>query len=637
MKSENPFVSVVITAHAEKPRWLERAVRSVVTQQDAPPFELIVIADKATEEVRAKCAELLAQEQIDRFEVCDAGDLGTARNLGVSMSTARFVCFLDGDDMFGCHWLRQAYDHARKLEEEGTKDFLLHPEFNVFFGAQNFMHRHISDDSPEFDAKDCVQYNPWSALAFAPKTVLERFPYRKAGDGIGYEDYMINMETLGAGVAHRVVPDSMHAIRMKLDQTSMAARYVSKDLVIPRMPLFDRRDLPDAKEQPEKRRSLPHKVYEQVAFAHGSVGERQLLLHPDMTIRQYPRSRCWQDIAFLRDAIGDAKHVVLVDTLQRGGAEKYGCDWAHAVASAGHKVVVIETEPAGESSSPWSDRAPEGSVLRWTLRTPGLTEEERIFALKRALIQADLTTVLVCNSKVGWGIVRVNPQPIARRVYAASFATIPIGPGMESCPPFFLREHSPNFRIITDNYPHADKLRAFDGTDAIVIPPKCDYAGPSKRSQITKKRLRVLWAGRGSPEKNPNVLPAVAALLEDKADIHVWGDVKAMNGPESLKYRGPFDGFASIDGAYDCYLMTSITEGMPNTALEAVMADLPVVGPKVGGIPEIATRTYSGNSPDDIARAILSAMSGTAVVVPKSIVELWRDGFANCVKELVSL
>jgi glycosyltransferase involved in cell wall biosynthesis len=629
MHEDAPRVSVIITAHAERPHWLRRAIRSVLTQQDAPDFELLIVCDKATQETEAAAFEFHDVPNVRNFSV-SYGDLGEARNHCVKIgpeegARGKYVAFLDGDDLFGARWLRQAYDYARAMPVEG---FVLHPEFNVFFGAQQFMHRHIGDDSPEHDAKDLLQFNAWSALAFAPRSVFERHPYERARDGFGYEDFQFNASTVGAGITHRCVPGSAHMIRMKDASESMAARYVRTNLAIPRQELFDRRDLPDAAPIDQTSRPLPPEVFQQVIHAHREIGERQLMLNPQMTIRRYPRQRTWNDQAWIRDQIGDAKHVVLVDNLVRGGAEKYAIDFAAAVGA-----VIIETSPS--ETGIWRERAKAAGVkvVSWTPQTKGISEEEACMAFQRAAIQAELRSLFVCNSRIGWALVHQNAQILAKRVLAASFAPVPQGNGIELCPPYFLKTIAPNLVIVTDNKAHAELVRDYNGAPVIVLPPKCDYTGPSKRKQIDTKRLRVLWAGRGTPEKNPGVLPAVAAILEDKADIHVWGDVRPLNGPENLKYRGPFDNFEAIDGTYDVYLMTSITEGCPNTAMEAVLAGIPVVAPEIGALPLLATMHYRGD-PTAIAQAIThSPQAYTAA--PKLLVQKWRDEFDGTARLIV--
>ncbi len=629
---KHPAISVVITVHAEKLEWITRAIASVERQIGAPEFEIIVVADAATSDVKDHARSLCEAAGHTYLETTFA-DLGSARNAGIQIATGKYIAILDGDDMLGYLWLKQAHHLAESI---GGDNFMIHPEYNVFFGAQAFFHRHISDNDPEFDARDQVQFNAWSALAFAPKAVFERFPYFKAENGFKYEDFVLNTRTLGAGVTHRIAPGSAHMIRLKLDNSSMAMRYVQANGVIPKMDLYDRRDLPNATKEPVASQNLSESVFKQVLFAHRELGEQQLLLNPSMTIRQYPRARCWDDQAFLRDSIGSAKHVVLVNDLVRGGAEKYGIDWAAALVAAGESVALVATTP---DTMAWAAKAASKGVrvVEWKRQVADLSKEEELYALQRGLIQCELKSLFVCNSTLGWGLLHANAQTLAEKVFAANFATIPQGMGFETCPAFWLKDIPPNLTIVTDNEAQAKKLRDYNGAPVVVIRPKCEYEGPSKRSQIEKKSIRVLWAGRGSPEKNAEILPAVADALGDKADIHVWGDVKPMNGPENLKYRGPFDGFASIDGSYDCYLLTSITEGMPNTAMEAVMAGLPVVGPNVGGLPEIASAIVPLD-PKAIAEAVLAEHkkdNDAAGDGARVSVEAWAHEFNHTVSDLV--
>jgi len=630
-----PAITAVVNAHAEKPQWLARAIQSAKTQVGAPECEIILVCDAVTKEI---------SDWLDATELGDVHiehiacrDLGTARNFAASIAKGKYISYLDGDDLWGYLWLKQAYEYAENMPHQR---FFLHPELNIFFGKEQMMHRHVSDDSPQFDAKGMVQYNEYSALAFAPLALIKEFPYMRAEHGLAYEDWCANVRTMGAGVNHRCVPKSAHMLRLKLDQTSLAARSGAKNGVIPRMELFDRRDLPNATAQPPERAAISDEQVKQIVFAHREIGERQLVLDPSMTIRQYPRQRCWDDQAFVRDGIGDAAHVVLVNELVRGGAEKYAIDWAAALQDAGEKVCIVETTP-GESV--WLKKAAAKGVrvVRW-FKQSNISQDEQLYALQRALIQCELKSLFVCNSNLGWGLVHSNAECLAEKVFAASFATIPMGMGFEMCPPFWIKEHAPNLTIITDNDAHAKKLRDYNGALVTVIHPKCDYAGPSKRSQIDKKHIRVLWAGRGTPEKNPEILPALAKELEGVADIHVWGDVAPMNGPENLKYRGPFDGFEAIDGSYDVYLLTSINEGMPNTAMEAVLAGLPVVGPSVGGIPDIASQTFAAMNLPTITKAIYMATSDVPVPLeinvgsPRAIVCRWRDAYGPTVASLVT-
>ena len=631
-------ISVVIPFHSEKKEWVERCIKSVLTQQNPPSFEIICALDRANDEV---LAVVLAQTD-PRIKVghVDFGDLGLTRNDAIRSAGGRYIALLDGDDLFGAEWLRQAYDYARAYRDntpEPTRDDLvLHPEYMVMLGADRFIHYCIGDDHPDYDERDMIQINLWSALAFAPKSVFDRFPYRAAKDGLGFEDHMFNCETLSAGIKHRCPPGSMHAIRLKRDNTSLAARSAAMNLQIPKFSIFDKRgQAPIAPMTVNQETQIPESVLKQTLFLHHNVGEYELALHPDMGVRRYPRQIYFEEHAMLRDQIGTAKHVVLIRRMIPGGAEKYAIDWAAALVDKGQEVVIVETEPEAADNT-WKKRARDAGVrlARW-IANPQWNEGQNQAAITRALIQADLDSVFVCNSPLGWGCIHGNAQVLAKKVFAASFAVIPFGIGFTNCPPFHLKNAPPNLTMITDNEAHAKKMRDHRNLKVQVVEPRCTYDGPSKRSTMSKERFRVLWAGRGTPEKRPDLLPSLAAALEGKADIHVWGDVKPMNGSENLKYRGPFDGFDKIDGSYDCYLMTSFMEGMPNTACEATLAHLPIVGPKVGGLPALTHDTYDKFDPLTVAQLVLEVCKKGSPQFAESAVKQWAESFGSKIGAMV--
>ncbi len=637
-------VSVIIPAHSET-KWLEKAVRSVVKQIEPPWFEIIIVADKAlietSETINRLQAMPLPMECNGGLRVItvDNEDLGLTRNDGVKAARGKHVAFLDADDLFGAKWLRQAYEHSKKFDDDA---WTLHPSFMVMFGVQSFIHKCFGMNDPEFDIKSTIQYNPWSALAYAPKKILERYPQEKAAGGYGFEDWMTHTLTLGEGVRHECVHDGVHMIRMKHDQSSLAFRTTQKRSALKSRKLFDRRDLPAAERVTAAQQQMPEEVFRQVLFAHHEVGERLLLLTGNEECRVYPREKIFDDQAWLRDQIGESKNVVLVQELLRGGAEKYALEYCKAL---GGDVVLVETEPG---RSPWLEEAKKHArVIQWHRRNI-LSAPEQALAIQRALIQCELDTLAVFNSQIGWALVHENSQVLAKKVIAASFATIPLPLGFTSCPPFHLKGEHPNLVILTDNERHAGKLRDYCDLredQVVVIPPRVEYDGGSKRSSLTKKHLRVLWAGRGTDEKCPQALPLIAQMLREEIDLHVFGDVPQVpHALDNLKYRGPFEGFASIDGSFDVYLMTSISEGMPNTALEAAMADLPIVASDVGDLKKIACVTYQANvDPQRMAHNAAAALKGFLehgsdfdVAKPRLMAKGFADDFGGKIKDLVA-
>lgn len=103
-------VSIIMPAY-NLADYLEESINSVL-EQTFPDFELIVINDSSTDKT-AEVAEYLASCDSRMRVIHSDRNLGSAgaRNLGLSASCAKYVAFLDGDDLW----------HPKKLEKQLSK------------------------------------------------------------------------------------------------------------------------------------------------------------------------------------------------------------------------------------------------------------------------------------------------------------------------------------------------------------------------------------------------------------------------------------------------------------------------------------------------------------------------------------
>jgi glycosyltransferase involved in cell wall biosynthesis len=83
---------------------------------------------------------------------------------------------------------------------------------------------------------------------------------------------------------------------------------------------------------------------------------------------------------------------------------------------------------------------------------------------------------------------------------------------------------------------------------------------------------------------------------------------------ERFVWGGFRDDLDRLIAAWDLAVLPSYTEGLPNIALEAFCAGVPVVGTAVGGIPEVVEDGLSGylvppGDPQTLASRIVAALS----------------------------
>lgn len=142
----------------------------------------------------------------------------------------------------------------------------------------------------------------------------------------------------------------------------------------------------------------------------------------------------------------------------------------------------------------------------------------------------------------------------------------------------------------------------------------------------------VLGAGRHSPEKGFGVLVEAAATIcreDPTAGVVLFGegvlrpDLERRVAELGLAGRVVLPGFRTdldtLIGAADVVVLPSYTEGLPNVALEASAAGVPVVATAVGGTPEAVIDGESG----------FLVPAGDPAAIAAKVGELLRDPVAR--------
>lgn len=244
-------VSIVINFHREGVH-ADPALRSLAdlvnaSRSEGHSVEVIAVLDVADELTTRIVHD--HSETLDRIMLVSLGDLGAARNTGVTEASGEFVTFLDGDDLWGSQWVNAALREARAT---GDRPVVWHPQFLYYFDehdfgfhttrefpraeAASFLMEMQASDSERFDPRVLLINNVWTSNSFARRSLYLERPFMRAdrGRGFGIEDWTWNAETVVAGIAHRVVPETIHMIRMK-DVGSLGSANVREGL-LPSLP-----------------------------------------------------------------------------------------------------------------------------------------------------------------------------------------------------------------------------------------------------------------------------------------------------------------------------------------------------------------------------------------------------------------
>jgi glycosyltransferase involved in cell wall biosynthesis len=174
----------------------------------------------------------------------------------------------------------------------------------------------------------------------------------------------------------------------------------------------------------------------------------------------------------------------------------------------------------------------------------------------------------------------------------------------------------------------ASKIKVlYNGVDATRFHPMPRHEA-RKALKISDDDRVIAYIGRLSPEKGVADLLEAMALLRDRLQLtplllvvgHGRQHDKLVSLATSLGLHDriiwagmrPNHELAPYYNAADVACVPSHMEGVPNTALEALACGIPVVGTRVGGIPEVLTAAtgllVESGQPQQLAEALASAL-----------------------------
>jgi glycosyltransferase involved in cell wall biosynthesis len=172
-----------------------------------------------------------------------------------------------------------------------------------------------------------------------------------------------------------------------------------------------------------------------------------------------------------------------------------------------------------------------------------------------------------------------------------------------------------------------------------VLPNALTAAREAATREEARKLLRlpdeplIGWVGRISLEKGPDVALEAFAQLEERDACLVF--IGTGRDATRLKHRAQMLGISDriiwcgavpdasrFFRAFDVFLLSSRTEGIPMVLLEAMDAQVPIVATRVGGVPEIldsqSAFLVESEDVEGLAAALASALGNPELARAKS-------------------
>lgn len=327
--------------------------------------------------------------------------------------------------------------------------------------------------------------------------------------------------------------------------------------------------------------------------------------------------------------------MVLVPHMIRGGAELATLHLLRALSAQGRKALVLATI---DTESAWGDKVREIPGVDFIeskdifLHVPH--EDKRLDFILRMLQNWSFVRLTIINSELGYKLA-IKYEKVLKDiecevfVHTYAFDVTEDGYLFNYIPNGLVDLYGATTRYITDSEVYKKQLVEMNGFNEERITPLYLPSNLSMKKKVNyKKTKKIIYAGRICNQKIADVAVEVGMLLADHdIELHFYGNIdpeyaendkflKMIEPYPAIQYHGVFEGSHSLNlDAYDMFLLTTRTEGIPNTIIETCGANLFVVTAAVGGLTECIQQGKNGLlvadedkfKPSKYAEAIITA------------------------------
>lgn len=260
------------------------------------------------------------------------------------------------------------------------------------------------------------------------------------------------------------------------------------------------------------------------------------------------------------------------------------------------------------------ERARELGVETYSLTCNGRFDLGAVFRLKKYLVQNQIDVLHTHNYKsdvIGLIASKMAGIPVVATAHGFTDVSRAVS-AYEKLDRWALKSFFKKVIVVTDSV-----LKGFPADKKRIISNGINighYAVDGKKGAILRKKFHIAGGeiligmiGRLSREKNQKMLlEAVYPIMRDNVDVKViivgdgpkrdelkqFGEARHMT--DRIIFTGILQDTVPVYSAIDIFVLSSQTEGVPLTILEAMASEVPVVATRVGGVPNIIEDGQTG-------------------------------------------
>jgi len=326
-------------------------------------------------------------------------------------------------------------------------------------------------------------------------------------------------------------------------------------------------------------------------------------------IERYPRVRPSMFVpGIVREKLSeDIKAVVCVPFVSRGGADLVATYCVKALQSSYGKkaVMLIVTDASSVEVADWLDDETQIVVLEGEASFHDL--EEKADVLHKVIGQYSPDLIMNVNSKACWEMYQQYGRQLSTvtSLYAYLFCyDYDVARNRVGYITEYLANTIGNLKaILFDNKHIVEDVKShyrFSKKNVEKISPLYSpYLGSMAEYSPLIEKEGVLWVGRMSIQKRPDILVSIANALP-YIKFYVYGtpgnseySQKIISGQyRNIIYKGTFTEVGELKiEKYAMFLHNSEWEGIPTVLITMMANSIPIVTSDVGGVSELVTDT----------------------------------------------